>query len=731
MEHLSHKALKPLLAETINETDTPRTKNLKFLRCKRLSFYGKRMVESFENNRPNSVIPRAAIFHSFANAKMDVQQSSDIINDEKHPLQRDSGVMHQRILQETSRPTTDEATCRRSLSSAYISKLDNKLLDDIHSPETQRLEHVSWAELFLDKHPNGEITFLDKNTKKGVVQNCRGHESRYERAENLDLQPLHGDVASEYCLEHGPPPLLNNNALSLTSRSNSTQLANQSREEMDTVVSTGVSGECEADDQTEQSTKQVSFQNTYIICKGDDLCTTRMDLHENFATYFWAPLNDSSDEEWPDAKTISVKVPDLETRDYKNSLKASDFHKPENVNCFSLPFLGDSLPFTKKADSCEKWNSETENLLEIKEYDKWNAFMWPLKPDCPSETNDTGKNILELAASGRIPLDQVKKDASRDKMLTFQLPKKDTDQRNEHKLEHVLGRDEGFERRKCTEEPADGISSQANCNCFERGTDFKSMMKDSATQISSFFKNPLPKLSENSACEVSPDCFNLRCESAANLCINYDCILEDILPQFGNDDNMVHISNTVLKPVQGYRNENVSKDASIVGPITSIVGPKNSSEESLNPSMDVYYCKKIFCDDWLSSDSSHDDSVLAKYYFYLNFLSESKRFQHDDRNHSFSSQECPGFSKDISMSSDGCHRTNDQNEHQEDTKYMNRATEESCYKDERTEVVRQHESHSEEETYLFANVGPNTLADLELPNKKQPENVHIPKGKTR
>ncbi|KAJ6669627.1 hypothetical protein lerEdw1_000176 [Lerista edwardsae] len=743
MEHLSHKALEPQMAETVNEMDTPRTKNRKFLRCKRLSFYGKTMVGSFENNSPNSVMPRAFTLHSLANAKMDAQQPSDTINGKKHPLQRHSGVMHQRMLQETN--TTDEAPCRKCLSGAYISKLDDKLLENINFPETQKLQHVvSWAELFLEKHPFGENlqdqsierSALDQDAEKGIVQNSRSNASTYERTENFDLQLLDADVCkglstsetSEHCLECGPPILLNNSTLSSPSKSLClTQRAKHNWEEKDTVVSTSVSGEFGAVDYRQQSTRKVHFQNSYTVCKDDDLCTPTMDLHENLATYFWRPLNDSSDEEWPDVKTMCLKPPALENKECKNSLKCCDFPKPENINGFSLPLPGDKLSSTKRADSCEKWNPGTEKLLEIKGYEKRKAFMWPLKTDCSSETSDIAENILELAAYGSLSLahvSDVKKDASRERMSTFQLLKKDTDQRNELKLEHVLGRDEVFEERKFTEEQADGISSGTNCNRDQRGIELKSLMKDPAKQISSFCKNSLPKLSGNSACKADPECFNQSCENAANLCNNYGCILEDVLPRFGND-SMAHTFHTVPKHVQDYRHENEDEHEDV---ITAVVGPKNNSGELLNRRVKVDGCKKVFWNDKLPSDSGHDDSILAKYYFYLNFLNESKRLQHEDGNHSFSCQELAGFSKDISMFVGGCHTSNNRYEHL-DTEYRNRASEESCLKDERTEVVRQLGSHSEEqETNLFANSS-NILTDLELANKRQPGNAHVPKDK--
>lgn len=739
MEHLSHQALEPHMAETINEIDTPCTKNLKFLRCKQLSFYGKTKVASFKNNRPDSAMPRAFALPSLARAKMDPQQPSDTINGKKHPLQRRSGVTHQIILQEAS--TTDESPCRKCLSGACISKLDDKLLENVNFPKTQELKHVSWAELFLDQHPIGEniqdqsfeSSTLDQDAEKGTVQNSRGNASTCERTENFDLQLLDADVCksvstsgtSEHCLECGPLTLLNNSTLSSPSKSLClTQRAKHNREEKDTAVSTSVSGEFGADDHRQQSTRKVHFQNSYIVCKEDDSCTTMMDLHENFSTYFWPPLNDSSDEEWPDVKTMSLKPLDPEN----NSLKYCDFPKPENMNGFSLPLPGDKLPSTKRADSCEKWIPGTEKRLEIKGYDERKAFTWPLKPDCSRETSNIAENILEPPAYGSLSLahvSDVKKDASRERMSTFQLLKKDTDQRNELKLEHVLGKDEVFEERKFTEEQADGISSGANCNRDQKGIELKSLMKDPDTQISSFCKNSLPKLSGNSACKAGPYCCNRSCENAANLCSHYGRILEDSLPLFGKD-GMAHKFHPVPKHVQDYQHENVPDDV-----ITAVVGPKNDSQpELLNCRVKVDDCRKVFWNDKLSSDSGHDDSILAKYYFYLNFLNESKRLQHEDGSHSFSCQELVGFSKDVSMSVGGCHPSNNRYEHL-DTEYRNRASVESCLKDERTVAVRQQESHSEEqETHLFSNSS-NILADLEPANKRQPGNVHVPKGNTR
>ncbi|XP_053158571.1 uncharacterized protein LOC128347663 isoform X2 [Hemicordylus capensis] len=702
------------------------------------------MVGSFDNNSPNLANPRGSPLHSVSNIKIDLQQPSDTINGGE----RLSGIKHPRVQQKPR--TTDEHTCRKYLSNAYVSKLDNKLLEGVGVPETQKLKHVvSWAELFLNKSSvrdgmqessqsagdimqgsSKSVHILDQDTEKEIIQTSEDLQLLQANVFTGSIPFVPFENSSEHAARWSPPTSLISNILSSTSKSLClTQITKHEREEKDIVVSTNISGECEADDHMHHSTRNVSFQKSQIACQANDSCTTAIGLNES-ENYFWAPLNDSSDEELPDVKAMNTSSP--YTKEHKGSLDSSSFFQPENMKCFSLSELGGRLPSVRKTDSCEKWNPGTENILEIKEH-KCKDFIWTVKPDRSSGTNNTAESTTEQTTNRDISLDpvtEVRKDASRDRLLDAEPLKEDDEpkkERNEPKSEHMLGRGKIFEEWKCAEEEqVDGVSNGANCDADQRGIELKSMMKEPTVQTSSFCNNSLLKPSENSTFKVSPDCFNLSYKST-NLCINCNSILVDMLPQF-DDDSIPHKSDIVQRYVQEDVSENISDDV-----IKLIMGPKSISEEFLVPKVNVDDHKKLLWNDKFMSFSNHDNSVLAKYYFYLNCLSETKRLQREDKKHLFSCKVFRGFSEDVKFSS-CCHCKSSNSYESEDTENMNKdfeASEVSCHNDERTEATKQQGSHPEEQESkpLFTNSCPNPSTDLELTNKRQSRNSHTSKEK--
>ncbi|XP_061483167.1 uncharacterized protein LOC133385023 isoform X2 [Rhineura floridana] len=719
------KYLPLLFAES--EIDTEHTQNLKFFRCKCLTSCERTMSSSVDDgNNPNSVNARSIPFHSIANAKMGFPQPNNTRSGAKHSIQRLSRVNHPRVEQEAS--IAVEPTSRRCLSSTYISKLDNKLLESTSIPEIQKLKNVvSWSELLLDTSPVGDniqetgksTLEHDDDTVKGMVQNSCDKHTINKSADNFEVTLLHTHVLNHSLpSENNPenakrwtaPVLLSSNTLSPSSNNLSPpQTAKHEREGRDTMVSTNILEECEVHDHMHSSIREASFQNAHIVHKLNDSCT--VGSHKN-ETYFWAPLNDISDEELAHVKINSLKL--QESKEHTSALNSATFFKPENIKLFNLSVLGGRLPLTKRSDSCEKWNPGTENLLEIKEY-KCKDFMWTLKPENPSGTND-----IREAADGNIPFDpELKKDAPRDRKSGFQPSKKPTDQRNEPKSEHILRMDKTLERKKYTrEEQANSRSNGNDFNGEGREMELKSLMKDRAMQINSFCRSPLLKPSENSTCQVDSVCLNFSYKST-KLDGNSDCSLLDTLLQF-SDDTVACKSDTVPRYMQGDIRENISEDV-----VKSVVGSQNDNEKFLVPRVKVDGHKK-FGDDKFQFDSNHHNSVLAKYYFYVNCLSSSKRLQHENGNHLLSCQQRFGFSKEANISAVFHHKGGNLYEH-EATDHTN--NEVSCCEDQRTEIIK-HQSHPKEESKtFFATSSPKPLSNLLLTNEKKMENSHTLQGK--
>ncbi|CAI5786917.1 XP_028604653.1LOW QUALITY PROTEIN: uncharacterized protein LOC114606489 [Podarcis lilfordi] len=666
-------------------------------------------------NSPNSVKAKGIPLHSVAGASMGFQQPNKSLSRGNHSIQRLSSVSYPRTEQETS--NTNEPPHRKCLSSTYISKLDNQLLEDASIPETQKLRMVaSWAELFHDTsvvwdnlQEAGNST-LDYDT---VVQNSSGEDAINKNADNLEMKLLHAHVLNPFIASENssaraerctPPVFLCCNTSPHPCKS-SAQATKPEKEGRDIMLSTNISEECEAEDDMHSSAREASSLNAHNVCKLDDSCTITVDQHKN-ETFFWPPLSDSSDEEFADVKIDCLKLP--ESKEHTSPLN-SDV-EAENIKLINLSVLEGRHSFTKSSDICEKWNPGTEKLLEIKEY-KCKDFMWTLKPKASSGTNDVGETT-----DRNIPFHlKVKKDALRDGSSDFQPLKKGIDQINAFKSEHMLGMVKTLERKNITEEQANSTSNGNHCNREERETEFKFLMKDPAMQIKSFCGNTLLNPSENSTSVCLNHSYKSTCLGSSS-----DCVLLDMLLQF--TDSVEPKSNTVPIYVHGDIHENVSESVA-----KSVVGSKKNTEEFLVPRIKADGDEKLFWNDKSQFDFNHSDSVLAKYYFYLSYLSKSKRLQQEVDGNLLSCQQHFGISKEEKISALDYHKGGNMYEHKA-TEYTNNDV--SYCEDKSSEVIKQQSLPEKQESKSsFSCNSPEHLSNLLLTKKKQLENGHILKGK--
>ncbi|XP_028604653.2 uncharacterized protein LOC114606489 isoform X3 [Podarcis muralis] len=655
-------------------------------------------------NSPNSVKAKGIPLHSVAGASMGFQQPNKSLSSGNHSIQS-----YPRTEQETS--NTNEPPHRKCLSSTYISKLDNQLLEDASIPETQKLRMVaSWAELFHDTSvvwdnllETGKST-LDYDT---VVQNSSGEDAINKNADDLEMKLLHAHVLNPFIVSENslaraerctPPVFLCCNTSPHPCKS-SVQATKPEREGRDIMLSTNISEECEVEDNMHSSTREASSLNAHNV---DDSCTITVDLHKN-ETFFWPPLSDSSDEEFADVKIDCLKLP--ESKEHTSPLN-SDV-EAENIKLVDLSVLGGSHSFTKSSDICEKWNPGTEKLLEIKE-NKCKDFMWTLKPKASSGTSDVGETT-----DRNIPFHlKVKKDALRDGSSDFQPLKKGIDQRNAFKSEHMLGMVKTLERKNITEEQANSTSNGNHCNREERETEFKFLMKDPAMQIKSFCGNTLLNPSENSTSVCLNHSYKSTCLGSSS-----DCVL---LLQF--TDSVEHKSNTVPIYVHGDIHENISE-----GVAKSVAGSKKNTEEFLVPRIKADGDEKLFWNDKSQFDSNHSDSVLAKYYFYLSYLNKSKGLQQEVGGNLLSCQEHFGISKEAKISTLDYHKGGNMYEHKA-TEYTNNDV--SYCEDKSSEVIKQQSLPEKQDSKSsFSCNSPEHLSNLLLTEKKQLENGHLLKGK--
>ncbi|KAH0628236.1 hypothetical protein JD844_009119 [Phrynosoma platyrhinos] len=718
------KPLQSVSADTAAEINTSCTLNQKFLQYKHAAFY-ERNVSGCSPNSSNSSKSRSSSLYSVADAKMGFEELSGTGNGRKYQIQRLSGREYLRTEGEAS--IKDELTFRKCLSITYI---DNNLCEDVDIPETQKLKDVgSWSELFLDKCPVGDSIEetgkfdLDHNTENNVVQKGGGKVAIDESADNFYLQLFHSDILS-CCVasEHRPEPpeiwtpfsLFNSNTSSLPNKILSPGQTVKHEKEGKDIFSSNIWGKYELDGYMCRSAIKNNFQNSLITQKGDEPDVPTLGSQKN-GTYFLGPLNDSSDEECKEC--LDVKTNGLSTMESKKSKSPCDtanFFRPADRKCFNSRVLGGRLCYTETSDSSEeKWNPET---FEIKQ-DKCKDFRWVEKPEGSTGTINNVEGLSEEATKRSIffnPASDVKKNLSRDGMLHFQILQEVTDQRYESEAGHIPEMDKTFEGNKHTgKDEAKSTYVSDNCNRHKKKTELTSQRKEPALQMNSFCGNLLPGPYENSSCKMGSESLNLSYKST-ELCSNSDCILLDLTSQF-RDESMAHVFSTVPRCLKGDKKEKISE-----GVVKSIVGTKSGAEELV--SADVH--QKLFWND----KSYSDDSVLAKYYFYLNYLNESKRLQYEDGNHSFSCQQCYKKANICPCKSNSLYE-------QQAAECMNKdfgTYRINCHKAKRTEALKS-QSHPEQKDSkaFFASISPKLLSNCALSNHRQLGNLSLSKGESK
>ncbi|KAJ7335572.1 hypothetical protein JRQ81_013513 [Phrynocephalus forsythii] len=611
----------------------------------------------------------------------------------------------------------DELTCRKCLGHPHVR---NNLHKGAGLPEIWKLEDVaSWAELFLDQSPTRDnIQEMGKSTlvydsEKEVLQKIQGKDAVDETTNYFGSKALHSTVlgsfvAVENSLEdaerYNPGALLNNNKLSLHPRSlDHTQTIKPEREGEDIRIFSIIEGEFKEDVYVYGSTKKSSFHNLPTECQEDYSCIPTLDLQEN-DIYFWTPVNDSLDEELLCVKTSSLKPATGWNQESRSSSDGANLFKTENLKLFSPSVLGGRYTCTGRSDSCERWNPGMENLLEIKE-NKCKCFTGSSKLQGSSRINNITKHINKEPANRTIPftfMAEVKKEVSRDENLDFQPLKEAVNQRNESRV-GTLGIDKSFERSKCTgKDQTNSTYDRGDFNRGQKKMELRIRVKDPTMRCNSFHRNCSPNHSENTADQIASNCLNSPYENA-NPDNDSHCDL-DTGPL--SDRSIAINTNLIPTCVENGMKENFPEKL-----IKSVADFESSSKEFFNTSVNVDGQKQI-----QSDQSQPDYSVLAKYYFYLDYLNNLKRLQFEDGNRLISCQQHCGFLKEKSMSIFGNYKRESLLYEPQAKEHRNNdfATQEiTCDKDKRTEVLEQHRCPEEQKAKnQFALSSPKQLPKL-------------------
>ncbi|XP_073201176.1 uncharacterized protein [Lepidochelys kempii] len=788
MEHLSEKAAEQLHAEIMNETDTPRTRDLKLLRAKRLAYYGRRgrtkICSCGTDNKLSSSASRGAVLHSAVSTKEEENQTStlsgsqqpnDATNRRKLLIQRSSGVNHQGKEQETI--IRNPETHSKCMSQTCISELDHRLLEDLTVPETQKLQHVmSWAQLFLSKSQQaahmpkysqlsqGLTLSQDNESEIALSRETRSsYRSLSQSTDGFNLN-AHANICksssfssvsevnsehTERCISLDPlrdktlsPEIKCFYNIQANNNNKRKTIIRIKRERRDPEISLGILSQLALADETWNSKEKSNFQNIgekdmwseihsvqpepQVVCKTGNYSSKMAEVPcEDPSTYFWAPLVDSSDEEFTDriVKTKRSNRSGAEIKEHKKSSHSIFSFKEKNIKYLSSGVLGGSIASMKKTYKNGKRSVGEKHILENKENYKHKDFNLALKAHGCSEGKVIAGRIKGEAENRCIPFageSEVENDELEDLVVDFTPLKRDTDQRNESRFKDMEDSDYAVEVRKWIgEKQTDSIFSSTsfdksmgkgnNYKRAQKEIELKCSKKDPAMQSSNPLLNSLVNPPEHTF-KVCPDC---ACLSYPDMtwCSGCGCVLLGILTQ-STKDNMEHKSKVFL-------GDATEKQKNVFSQVikSSHVSESNSEEfPKLRERSDV--CQKICWDDKPLLYSDCDISVLDQ-------LNKARCLHPKERNQPYSFQEYLGYSKEEKIAKHLEGMVIEQEE-TEETHSDCGATELSSVSDINPDAIKQENSHLEEQdTSEGESTFMKLLDNLELNSKTEQKKSHV------
>lgn len=645
MEYLPQKILHPSVADTFHEISVSHTP---------ITCYGKIVPYSADNN--NSIQSRSCLLNFITDSKMGFEEPNKRVNGKNNStIWKLSEVMSLRKEEETARVTAGLEE-RKCLKNTCISELDNELNRESSIPEIQKLKDVNWAELFLDQSPFGNSiqesqSVLDHCIFKKVVQNNGGKDCINKKPDTFDPKLLHANILNS----------------SVAFENNS---VNFEQETPGTLV------------------------NNNTLCSANIISNSIQAAKHKNENYFWAPLSDSSDEEWINMTKNNLKWPTMDSKNYKKLGNSANFDNPTVMKYFSSSMLEDELVFKIKPDSYEKWNPGIETL-EIQEYKCKNFTQTPKYKDFSGTQNFIKSNHKE-SKNGNIHFHSkftVEKDKLRDQMSDIQPQERASDQRNVSKLQQTLEMDKIFKGRKYIREQ----DVNFNKATYQKDAESTSPLDFSVMQIKSSSASSLLKPSENNTYKEGSDSLNHSLKSVNKS--NSDCVMLVGPPQISDDDQVIHKPCIISKNEQGSINYNIS---------ATDLKPADGAKEFLPAPVKGDGHEKSLYSDIVPLDSSHSGGVLAKYYFYLNYLNESKRLQYENAHQFFFCQE-HGFFKEAYYDTGPCYCKNGSMYEEQTDENMNNDLGTSEGK-KRIEIIKQ-QNHFEDQVLKpqFANRGPKQM----------------------
>ncbi|KAM8960576.1 uncharacterized protein RCH25_036302 [Pelodytes ibericus] len=623
MEHSVPKAAVP--PHDTGKSDTPRTRNLKFIREQRLNYFCGKKSKSTVSAIPEtprsgtnistsfhlpkkSKTPRKCLSAPPSHAEKPISISTDV---QKHTSYAEiANNITELTRQENSppeAPTSEPCTHRSLLSCGFIADLNQELLEDRSVPETQKLQHVmTWAQ-----------TFLNKWNIDGSVQNNLqlSQEDAFKRVDN-SLNSSDENASKTHAFKITNPT---EKKMSFKSGCSSDAVLFSASYSEDTrnhkanlsSPSTSIDSEVSLDSDFGPAKKQSNFYayDEELLVSNTSLPGTPSNIYRTNQIPKCTPGSDPFSSQWTDFKNKKRGTSGSDLVTAHDSLHKKGFTKS----------LCEMLPTKRKSGSSKDTSITQSNIYLVKQLADSRVEDWSEEEERVGGATkykqydyDSDNTITESEGDLRRNYHEGEGDQSSesslnterlDALLTdFEMLHKRAEKRNQSTEDDGSRTDRTFLVTKYVEsETSRQYKATHGLDCYKTLTNVPHG-NQSAKNVSEDPKANLYK--------VCPDCGFTR-NTNTRWCAECGSVL------FAAQSH-IHRQSTVIDPPTTHGKFLDSNSS-------EVESPHNSLERSLSPKQKDKECKRTACwEDDSDATSDCDGSVLEKYLFYVNKLNMLK-----------------------------------------------------------------------------------------------------------
>uniref|UniRef100_K7E2C9 Uncharacterized LOC103101858 n=1 Tax=Monodelphis domestica TaxID=13616 RepID=K7E2C9_MONDO len=683
MDNLSRKTASWQSCDCTDETDSPRTSELKLLRARRVAYYesiGILKTSSLGNGNKSAL---KASLRAPLGCKTSLSESQASISRDRwqspHPVVSEDVNMGQQILKMAGEKTKEDKTVvgqrvqGESRRNSCPSELDLSLLDDVLVPETRKLRHVmNWAQRFLTKrHEGQELTSPQENppfTLSLHGQRKTGQDfqetfmnSCHSPSQSRDDDPrIHADSQKSFSFSSVTTETLPETCfpLDLLSSLEERFPGNHSSEGQEAAFQKEkrpplspllgfrqpcfVQPTCDepentySQNQSEPGETGIPSEIVSVQQQPKDHCEKNLfneDWHGN--DYFWVPLTESSEDECTDENGENWRTfrKDFQLRDSEEV--SGIFLSPRSPSMIGLrsPWSKSNIISVWETDACEKSKEGTITSWKPR------GFISRFQIDSPLDTGDSVLISKLTTAQFDLPVDdlRVRKEESLSQELDFMVASRDLNQRN-GLLSECVKADKTFVAQTIS-----GSQEVSACNGFDIGEskihkmgqrqiNEKSQGNDSLIQISNPQLKSLGNSSENATSKICSYC-TLECElTSDHHCVMCHSKKVDLSSPTGMDWKITQTSKVIDKEMICESKENTISSSY---PVSKDLPETISENSSFSWKIGSGDCR-ISWDDPLPEKLEKKASVLETYFFYLHQLNKIRGCNSEEESLSFS-----------------------------------------------------------------------------------------------